>query len=166
MAIAGLGTDLARVERFRRFVTEGKTALIERLFTAGERGYALAKAAREGRDLGEVLDEFLGATGAPGTTLVAHNCEYDHHVIAGEIVRARRPLEFLDLTGICTMKSTTELCRLPRPGGGYGYKWPTLEELHACVFGRSYEGAHDAARDIEACARAFFRLREAGHFRF
>ena len=44
MAIAGLGTDLARVERFRRFVTEGKTALIERLFTAGERGYALAKA--------------------------------------------------------------------------------------------------------------------------
>ncbi len=44
MAIVGLGTDLARIERFRRFVLEGKTALLERLFTAGERGYALAKA--------------------------------------------------------------------------------------------------------------------------
>jgi len=44
LAIIGLGTDLARIERFRRFVAEGKTALLERLFTASERGYALAKA--------------------------------------------------------------------------------------------------------------------------
>jgi holo-[acyl-carrier protein] synthase len=44
VAIVGLGTDLARTERFRRFLVEGKTALIERLFTAGERGYSLAKA--------------------------------------------------------------------------------------------------------------------------
>lgn len=44
MAIAGLGTDLARVERFRRFVTEGKGALLERLYTPGELAYALGKA--------------------------------------------------------------------------------------------------------------------------
>ena len=44
MAILGLGTDLARTERFRRFLVEGKAALIERLFTPGERGYSLAKA--------------------------------------------------------------------------------------------------------------------------
>jgi holo-[acyl-carrier protein] synthase len=42
--VLGLGTDLARVERFREFLTAGKTALLERLFTAGERAYALAKA--------------------------------------------------------------------------------------------------------------------------
>jgi holo-[acyl-carrier protein] synthase len=42
--VLGLGTDLARVERFRAFLTAGKTALLERLFTAGERAYALAKA--------------------------------------------------------------------------------------------------------------------------
>ena len=53
----------------------------------------------------------------------------------------------------------------PDVGGGFGYKWPTLEELHTWVFGFSYEGAHDAGRDIEACARAFFKLRAAGHFR-
>ena len=44
MAVAGLGTDLARVARFRRFVDEGKETLLARLFTAGERAYALAKA--------------------------------------------------------------------------------------------------------------------------
>jgi holo-[acyl-carrier protein] synthase len=44
MAILGFGTDLARTGRFRRFLNEGKAALLERLFTAGERGYALAKA--------------------------------------------------------------------------------------------------------------------------
>jgi holo-[acyl-carrier protein] synthase len=44
MAVLGLGTDLARVSRFRRFVEAGKVALLERLFTADERAYALAKA--------------------------------------------------------------------------------------------------------------------------
>jgi holo-[acyl-carrier protein] synthase len=44
MAVLGLGTDLARTERFREFLAAGKTALLERLFTAGERAYALAKA--------------------------------------------------------------------------------------------------------------------------
>lgn len=44
MAILGLGTDLARTERFRAFLAAGKTALLERLFTAGERSYAMAKA--------------------------------------------------------------------------------------------------------------------------
>jgi hypothetical protein len=63
------------------------------------------------------------------------------------------------------MKSTTELCALPRPGGGNGHKWPTLTELHLYVFGYPYDGAHDAGRDLEACARSFFKLREAGHYR-
>lgn len=43
MAVAGLGTDLARVDRFRRFLEPGREGLIERLFTPGERAYALAK---------------------------------------------------------------------------------------------------------------------------
>jgi DNA polymerase III epsilon subunit-like protein len=127
-------------------------------------GISHARALRVGRDLGDVLDEFLEAAEKPGTVLVAHNLSYDFGVIGSELVRTRRPLGFLDIPGICTMKSTTDLCRLPRPGGGFGYKWPTLEELHTWVFGRSYEGAHDAASDLEACARSFFKLLEAGHY--
>jgi holo-[acyl-carrier protein] synthase len=43
MAIVGLGTDLARIERFRNFVAQNKAALLGRLFTPGERAYAFAK---------------------------------------------------------------------------------------------------------------------------
>ena len=43
MPIVGLGTDLARVKRFRRFVVDNKAALLGRLFTLAEREYAFAK---------------------------------------------------------------------------------------------------------------------------
>ncbi len=128
-------------------------------------GISHARAAREGRDLAEVLDEFLDAATAPATTLIAHNLDYDRNVVAGELIRTRKPLGFLELGGFCTMKKATDICRLARPGGGFGFKWPTLEELHTFCFGSSYEGAHDAANDIGACARSFFRLVEGGHFR-
>jgi DNA polymerase III epsilon subunit-like protein len=127
-------------------------------------GITQARALRVGRDLAKVLDEFLKAVEPLGTTLVAHNLGYDCGVVGAELVRTGKPLRFLDIHGICTMTSTTELCQLPRPGG-FGYKWPTLEELHYYVFGYSYEGAHDAVKDIDACARSFFRLIQAGHFR-
>jgi holo-[acyl-carrier protein] synthase len=42
MAIVGNGIDLARIPRFRRFIDEGKFAVIERLFTPAERDYALS----------------------------------------------------------------------------------------------------------------------------
>jgi len=41
--VAGLGVDLARIERFRRLLVQGKGAVVERIFTPGERAYALAK---------------------------------------------------------------------------------------------------------------------------
>ena len=43
MAIVGSGVDLARIPRFRRFIEEGKVALLERLFTPAERDYALSR---------------------------------------------------------------------------------------------------------------------------
>ena len=43
MPIVGLGTDLAKIERFERFFAESKTALLKRLFTLGELEYTFAK---------------------------------------------------------------------------------------------------------------------------
>ena len=126
-------------------------------------GITHAHAFRVGKDLTGVMDEFREAVDRPGTVLVAHNLDYDWGVLASEFVRLGKPVSALEIPGICTMKSTTGICRLPRPGG-FGYKWPTLEELHACLFGRSYEGAHDASHDLEACARCFFKLLQAGHY--
>jgi len=43
MTFGGLGTDVVRVARFRRFLEEGKMAILKRLFTPAERDYALSK---------------------------------------------------------------------------------------------------------------------------
>jgi holo-[acyl-carrier protein] synthase len=43
MAVAGIGTDLARISRFQRLLSDGRLPVLERLFTEGERAYALAK---------------------------------------------------------------------------------------------------------------------------
>ncbi len=40
MAIVGIGTDLARIERFRKFLEPGNKVL-ERIFTSAERAYSL-----------------------------------------------------------------------------------------------------------------------------
>lgn len=41
--VAGVGIDLARISRFQAFLAQGKRTLLERLFTEGERVYALPK---------------------------------------------------------------------------------------------------------------------------
>jgi DNA polymerase-3 subunit epsilon len=124
-------------------------------------GISQARALRVGEDLGQILSDFLRAIERPGTVLVAHNLAFDLGVIGSEFVRMNMPAGFLDLPGFCTMKATTDLCRLPR-SWGYGFKWPTLEELHAHLFGGSYDRPHDAGRDVEACARCFFELKRIG----
>ncbi len=43
MAVAGIGTDLVRTARFERYLEDEKNALLARLFTPGERTYAMQK---------------------------------------------------------------------------------------------------------------------------
>jgi holo-[acyl-carrier protein] synthase len=42
MAIVGLGVDLARIARFRKFI-ESRSSVLERIFCPNEREYALAR---------------------------------------------------------------------------------------------------------------------------
>jgi hypothetical protein len=57
------------------------------------------------------------------------------------------------------MRSTTDFCALP---GYYGYKWPTLQELHKKLFGRGFEDAHDAYIDVSVTVKCFFELKILG----
>ncbi len=43
MSVAGMGVDLARIGRFRRFLEESRLKVLDRLFTEGEKAYALAQ---------------------------------------------------------------------------------------------------------------------------
>jgi holo-[acyl-carrier protein] synthase len=41
--ISGIGTDIVAIERFQRFVDEGNTALLRRIFTEQERAFCAAR---------------------------------------------------------------------------------------------------------------------------
>ena len=60
---------------------------------------------------------------------------------------------------MCTMKLSTDYCKIP---GRFGYKWPSLSELHIKLFGEDFEEAHDASVDINATERSFWRLKQVG----
>lgn len=88
---------------------------------------------------------------------VGHNVSFDRPIVLNEFARTGLEENLSNLPTFCTMKSTTQLCRLPSNRGGY--KWPKLAELHEHLFGQAHEGAHDAAADVGACARCYFELR-------
>ena len=74
---------------------------------------------------------------------IAHNLEFDEKVLGAEYLRAGLPDPLARMDRLCTMRASTDHCKLP---GRRGYKWPTLEELHRHLFDEPIEGSHDAAR--------------------
>ena len=96
--------------------------------------------------------------------LVAHNMSFDSTIMLGVFQRQLELIEGIeilkDANKLCTMKSTTNLCRLP---GRYGkFKWPKLQELHNHLFGENFVGAHDAMFDIKATMKCFYELKRIG----
>ncbi|MBI4728163.1 MAG: 3'-5' exonuclease [Acidobacteria bacterium] len=118
-------------------------------------GITTARARREGAELAPLLRDFASAI-ERSRVLVAHNMSFDEKVIAAEFLRTRIKTRLLDTDRFCTMRASTEFCAIP---GRHGYKWPTLSELHACLFASAPGSAHTAESDVQACARCFFELR-------
>jgi DNA polymerase-3 subunit epsilon len=90
--------------------------------------------------------------------LIAHNMSFDHPVLCAEFIRLgwRSTGKF---EKVCTMKTSTDLCKIP---GARGYKWPKLEELHQFLFNEGFDGAHDALNDVKATAKCFFEMKRRG----
>jgi DNA polymerase III epsilon subunit-like protein len=121
-------------------------------------GITTERALAEGEKLAVVLQE-LDAAIRKCNVIVAHNIRFDENVISAEYHRLRLEPPFARKTRVCTMTESTDLCRIPGP---YGYKWPTLSQLHQTLFRSGYEEAHDAGADVAACAKCFFELKRLG----
>jgi len=118
-------------------------------------GITTEKANREGRTLISVLEEFAEAV-ENSKLLIAHNISFDEKIIGAEFLRKNISHNLFDIARFCTMKESTDFCQIP--GNFGGYKWPRLLELHIKLFGKGFEGAHDALADVNACAKCFFEL--------
>lgn len=121
-------------------------------------GISTQQAMDEGIALTEVLEEFGGQI-HKSKTLVAHNISFDEKIMGAEFIRYKDQDPVRRKQKICTMKQTSDFVQLP---GKYGYKWPTLSELHQKLFGVDFAEAHNAAADINATARCFWELRKLG----
>jgi DNA polymerase III subunit epsilon len=119
----------------------------------------------------EVIDN-LGISMAAATGLfinflnkadrvVGHNVDFDLIVCEAMIFRTLANFEmdrFREKPRVCTMNSTTNLCKLP---GKYGYKWPKLEEAYKLLVDPAgFKGAHDALQDVLACWKLLQYLEE------
>lgn len=95
--------------------------------------------------------------------VVAHNISFDRVVM--EAALHRSDLDSSNIPSlkrqICTMKSTTDLLKMPGKFGS-SYKWPTLAEAYKYVANKELEGGHDALVDSMACLRVFRYLVEEG----
>lgn len=93
--------------------------------------------------------------------VVAHNLDFDWKVLTMEA--AAHNLDMPEFKGRhCTMKASTDLCKLPQKSRST-YKWPKLEEALPILCGRELgDGAHDAMVDTRGCRDLFFELVKRG----
>ena len=129
-------------------------------------GITTEMARRLGVDVRSALDALCQDLSA-ARLLVAHNVEFDNGVVGAEFYRAGRRENPLDaLAHYCTMRETTDVCRIPGGPRGQrtrspalrGWKWPTLDQLYRTLFGDGLPASHQALADARACAKCFFEL--------
>jgi len=116
------------------------------------------RAIKEGEELEKVLNSFSVLV-EQADFIVAHNISFDEKILGAELLRKGVNGDFPRKRKLCTMKASTNYCRLPGP---YGYKWPKLSELHIRLFGEDFEEAHDASSDINATEKCFWEMRKIG----
>ena len=122
-------------------------------------GITTERAMAEGVELTTVLRKFIDVLDL-SDYLVAHNMSFDERIVGAELVRENiYPNRSSRIKRICTKEASTDYCKIP---GDYGYKWPSLTELHFILFKTHFDEAHNATVDVQACARCFFELRRRG----
>ena len=121
-------------------------------------GISTERAINEGKPLQAVLQDFQVLINK-AEYLIAHNISFDEKIVGSEFLRNQMADSTSLKRKICTMQSTTNFCAIVGP---YGFKWPTLLELHYKLFRTGFEEAHNAAADINATAKCFWELRRLG----
>ena len=123
-------------------------------------GITTERAKAEGISIYKVLPE-LNRDIDRASAIIAHNVDFDLPIVQTEFLRCRMATNLKEKYRFCTMKSPkiVQCCKILKQSG-YGYKWPTLLELHSHLFDTGFSGSHNAHADVEACARCFFELRK------
>ncbi len=110
-------------------------------------GISTAQAKAGGIPIGQAIRAFQELA-AQAEVVVAHNIDFDRLMVLSEYMRLGLDSPFKGKREFCTMKTATDILKLPGP---YGYKWPTLQEAYRHFTGKDLAKAHDALADVKAC---------------
>ena len=121
-------------------------------------GITTERANKDGFDLEIVLSLFLADLNL-SKVIVGHNIDFDKKIVGAELIRTGKEDIIASKKSICTMKESVSFCKLP---GRYGFKYPTLQDLHFKLFGCSFDGAHDSANDVSATVKCFWKMKSLG----
>jgi len=122
-------------------------------------GLTTEYASLNGEELSDVMDIFYNDM-KHCKFIVAHNLKFDLPIVEWEFRRLNRPFDanvLNELTGLCTMELTKDVCRT-RKKIGSGFKNPSLKELYQYLFSQDFPGAHRAINDVRATADCFTAL--------
>jgi DNA polymerase III epsilon subunit-like protein len=127
-------------------------------------GISQEKAEKEGLELKTVLKKFI-ATARYAELMIAHNIDFDMKVILCEVVRVFGEDKCNEVSAeifakeriACTMHKGVSVCQIKNSWGGF--KWPKVAELYEKLFNKPFEGAHNAACDVQATAESYFEMK-------
>lgn len=92
--------------------------------------------------------------------VVAHNFDYDGGITKIECARlGLDPIWFTMKPSFCTMKQSTDICKLPGMWPG-AHKWPQLKEVLQVFFNEELEGAHNALYDVAPLPRVHVFIKQ------
>lgn len=123
-------------------------------------GISTKMANKEGRDLAEVLTEFLAVL-QKAEVVAGHNIDFDYKIVGAEFFRKAIENNLEKIPSADTMQLGTAYCQL---GGGKNgrFKSPKLTELYEKLFTEKFDEAHNAAADVNATAQIFFEMKRKG----
>jgi hypothetical protein len=111
-----------------------------------------------GDNIKDVLNHF-NETVAEASYIFSHNLYLNAGILGAEFIRATMRNEMEYKESLCLMQEGTYFCKLPNRRGGY--KWPSLQELHAVCFKQKFTPSNNARADVIAAARCFIYLKKA-----
>lgn len=98
--------------------------------------------------------------------VVGHNVAFDISILKAELYREWDKEWGSDIwfyspkyKMVDTMQMGAYLCNIPSTIKGEKYKWPTLDELYRKLFGKSFQGKHNAMNDVRATYECFCKMR-------
>lgn len=91
--------------------------------------------------------------------IVGHNVDFDIKIMKRALWKSGLDYTVFDeKQKYCTMKLTTDVCRIVVPGRK-GFKWPKLEEAYKYFTNQEIVNAHKAIADVRACISIYDGLK-------